>query len=243
MKLRGPGDDLVTTACERKTLADLVTSIQSGRLSGHQLPGLVKAYDFPLLVIEGIWRPAPDGSIEVLYTPKNQKGNREFCFWVPFRGQALYRAVSRALLTMLFKARVPWISTTGMRETAQVLFDLHEWGQKGWDEHRAHLGVDRSWDPRPDRLLWREPNFVQQVARDFPGIGDVRSEAAAAVFATVEQMVNAPVEDWLRVDGVGKTVAGKLWRKLREPQGKRARRGKLVVEDRDAARPRYTKGK
>jgi ERCC4-type nuclease len=249
---KGPEDEPVRIGVERKTLGDLVTSMQSGRFTGQredssmgQLPGMLTEYDVPLLVVEGVWRPALDGTIEVLFIPKNQKPEKkEFGFWVPFRGQMLYRAIDRFLLTVLFKARVPHFRTTGMRETAALLADLHVWWvDKGYDEHKSHLANDRTYDPRPDRLLWREPGRVERVAPRFPGIGDTRAGAAGAVFPTVEEMVNAPVEKWLEVEGVGPTTAYRVWHWLREPgPRKKASRGRVQVGDRDAARPRYRKG-
>jgi len=249
---KGPDGEPVRCGIERKQLGDLVTSMQSGRFTGQredgsmgQLPGMLVEYDVPLLLIEGVWRPAADGTIEVLFIPKNQKPEKkEFGFWVPFRGQMLYRALNRFLFTVLFKARVPYFRTMGIRETAQWLADLHVWWvDKGYDAHKSHLANDRTYDPRPDRLLWREPNFVEQIAMRFPGVGEVRAGAAAAQFPTVEAMVLAPVEEWLMVEGVGAKTAEKLWHKLREPQGKKkATRGRVQVGDRDAARPRYRKG-
>ena len=249
---KGPEDEPVRIGIERKTLGDLVTSIQSGRFTGQredgsmgQLPGMLVEYDVPLLLIEGIWRPAADGTIEVLFVPKNQKPEKkEFGFWVPFRGQMLYRALNRFLFTVLFKARVPYFRTMGIRETAQWLADLHVWWvDKGYDAHKSHLASDRTFDNAPDRLLWRAPNFVEQVAARFPGIGDVRSKAVAERFPTVLDMVNADEEEWLEVEGVGAVTAERLHRKLREkPTGKQKTRGRVRVGDRDAERPRYTKG-
>src|SRR5262245_5878451 len=50
---------------ERKRIEDLVDSMQTGRLSGHQLPGICENYDYGYLIIEGIWRPGREGFLEI----------------------------------------------------------------------------------------------------------------------------------------------------------------------------------
>ena len=48
------GPELV--GVERKTIHDLVSSMRSKRLSGYQLPGLLRTYDWVYLLVEGVWR-------------------------------------------------------------------------------------------------------------------------------------------------------------------------------------------
>ena len=56
----GPtGPELV--GIERKTLHDLVNSMRSRRLSGYQLPGLMAAYAWVYIVVEGVWRAGDGG--------------------------------------------------------------------------------------------------------------------------------------------------------------------------------------
>ena len=50
MAFRIPDESLVIK------LPDLVSSLRTGRLSGHQLPGLVSSFDFSYLLVEGTWR-------------------------------------------------------------------------------------------------------------------------------------------------------------------------------------------
>lgn len=223
---------------ERKTLGDLVSSIFSGRLSAHQLPGMLKTYDVAIVVVEGIWRPTEEGAIEVWWSPRGENWGK----WVAFKSQATYRAVVRYLMTLRFKARIHVERTTCVVETARWAYDLYRWwNEKAWEDHHAHLQADRTFDPRPDRLLWREPDFVQQVAMAFPGIGETRSFAAAESFESVWEMVAASAKEWSKVDGVGPLTAGRLWAKLREKRVPRKIVVRAGVGDRDAARQRYRK--
>src|ERR1044071_4618368 len=57
---------------ERKRINDLVSSIQSKRLSGHQTPGMARSYDYAYLIVEGIWRPAENDQLEILNRVKGE---------------------------------------------------------------------------------------------------------------------------------------------------------------------------
>ena len=48
----------VKVGIERKTIYDLMQSMTTGRLSAHQLPGLVQNFDHRWIVVEGPSRPA-----------------------------------------------------------------------------------------------------------------------------------------------------------------------------------------
>src|SRR3989304_2010126 len=61
----GP-NGIIKIGVERKAISDLIQSINSGRLSGHQLPGLLETYDRVYLLVEGQWRGnRKDGIVEV----------------------------------------------------------------------------------------------------------------------------------------------------------------------------------
>src|SRR5437016_923212 len=61
----GP-DGPIYIGIERKVISDLVASIRSKRLSGHQLAGLIENYDVSILLVEGIYRPGANGELETV---------------------------------------------------------------------------------------------------------------------------------------------------------------------------------
>src|SRR3954469_1333034 len=61
----------VDIGIELKNLNDLVGSLRSGRLAGHQLPGLRSAYEFSWLIVEGLWR-TNDAGMVVTYQGKSR---------------------------------------------------------------------------------------------------------------------------------------------------------------------------
>jgi len=79
---RGP-HGACSIVIERKRITDLIQSMESRRLSGHQLPGMAERYDYCYLIVEGIWRPGQNGELEI------RNGS-----WSTGHGRALsYRAV------------------------------------------------------------------------------------------------------------------------------------------------------
>ena len=61
----GPEDEPVSIGVERKGIRDLLNSMVTGRLVGHQLIGLVNNYHYVYIVVEGLWRFNPtDGMME-----------------------------------------------------------------------------------------------------------------------------------------------------------------------------------
>src|SRR6185436_13726160 len=65
----------VGVGIERKTLGDFVSSVWTGRLHSHQIPGLVSRYHHVWIVLEGMWRP--DSSTGILQVPMGKS-------WIPF---------------------------------------------------------------------------------------------------------------------------------------------------------------
>jgi ERCC4-type nuclease len=225
----GPeGEGSVRVGIEIKKIRDLMQSIQTGRLSGHQLSGLLQNYDVRILLVEGLWRPnADDGLLEfgkVIFEKQTERGQpMQGIVWFPAEfGQRryLYAEVDKAIRTLCYKAGIYYIRTWDRNETAHAIRDEYSWWvDKEWREHRSHLGLHRV----EDRALLTPPPLRQLVARDLPGIGDQKAAAVAhgtpeepAHFKTTAEMIAAPVSEWVKIAGIGKTIAEKVWKKLRE---------------------------
>jgi ERCC4-type nuclease len=194
----GPeGENSLSIGVEIKKLRDL---LNVERLSGHQLPGLLRQYDHVWLIVEGLWRPGDDGVLEI---PRGRE-------WGPLelgRRRFMYREVSNYLTTLEVKAGVRVRRTYSREETARVVADLYGWwNDKAWDKHRSHLALHRG----PDTAFLVPPPLRRRIAAELPGVGHDRSEAVAAAFGSTLEMINADVKTWLGVKGIGKTLASRI---------------------------------
>lgn len=195
---KGMDDIPVMVGVERKTLPDLVGSMESGRLSGHQLPGLLSSFNTVYLIVEGMAR-AHQGQVEI-----KQSG-----IWRSLGISEL--ALDSFLNTLEIMAGIVVRQTTTPQRTAYLINHLHHWWDKGWDKHRSHLEF---YEPRPTMSLTK-PSLVRRVAKELPGIGWTRSGPVAEFFGTVQNMVTADRFKWMQIDGIGKSIAEGVVRAIR----------------------------
>lgn len=195
---------LSAVVVERKRIEDLIQSMQSRRLSGHQLPGMALQYDYCYLIVEGLWRPGDEGELET----HNGSG------WNSGHGKAIhYRAVDSYLATLELQAGVIYRRTASPRETVVTIVDLYRhWNDKLWSQHRAHEAVYAPGEARQGRRLTLAPRkvgLVEKMAMQLPGV-DSKAREVARKFASVREMVMAGEEEWLEVEGIGKVGAKRI---------------------------------
>ncbi len=197
----------VQIGIERKRISDLIASVSTGRLSGHQLPGLLQAYFRVYLVIEGQWRQSPmTGGLEVMshgHWCQANHGRREFT----------YRDLWQYLSTLENLTGVIVRQTQGPVETALQIEALHRWWDKPWEKHRAHEGIHRTQSKFMVTGL-KKPSLLRRMAQELPGVGADRAKAVEAHFKTVRGMYEAEEKEWMSVEGVGKLTARKAYEAL-----------------------------
>ncbi len=201
---RGVGGKQVFIGVEHKKVPDLVQSLTSGRLQGHQLPGMLTMYDRSWLCVEGEWVADPAGSIHTWQA----RGKRR-----RLKGAPPAMELEKRLLCLETRGGFRVRHCPARQDTLRFLFALYRyWTDKDLDEHKSHLALHA---PDLDESL-REPvsDFRHTVAR-FPGIGFVRSQAVEDTFYDKEKgegswrkLMAASQEDWASiytVDDKGKT--------------------------------------
>ena len=198
---RGPGDEPVACGVEIKRIGDLIQSIHSGRLSGHQLPKLIRDYPHAWLLVEGRYRSGGDGLLET----------KQGAQWLPHgngRRPLMYREIEGFLTTLELRAGIHLRRTWDRPETAAVLAGLyHWWTGKAYEDHRAHVALHGTIQ---DSQLIYKPSLRRRIAAELPGIGVEKSGAIADHFPTVRAMVEAGGEEWQTIPGIGKGLATKI---------------------------------
>jgi DNA integrity scanning protein DisA with diadenylate cyclase activity len=63
-------------------------------------------------------------------------------------------------------------------------------------------------------VLLTRPSLVRRVAKELPDIGWERSFTIEQRWPTVREMVNAPADDWVKLEGIGKGIASKIDQEL-----------------------------
>lgn len=165
---------------EFKTLGDLVSSLRTNRLAGHQLVGLRQAYDVAYLVVEGVLAVDTRGHLF------SQSGRQSF--------RSLHMSASELLKRVLTLHHngglIPWF-TTRRRETILVLEALYRfWTDKSLDEHTSHIAIHE-----PPTLVTIS-EFRQAVCK-WPGVGLEWSRAVEQTFGgSIRRAVVAPERDW-----------------------------------------------
>jgi len=202
----GP-DGLMLIGVERKTISDLVGSIQSGRLSGHQLPGMVKEYDFSYLLVEGKWSvDRVTGNIR-LPRPKGEKSWKE-------RGMSL-NAVWNYLHSVGALCGIHVIQTQGRDETVQRLIALSNWWAKEWDDHKSMDALGAVKKVAIVDTYGQKLSLASMMAAQLPGVGATKARSVADKFLTVNAMASASVESWMEIDGIGKMMAARIYNAFR----------------------------
>lgn len=200
---RGESNTPVSIGVERKTIPDLVSSLMTGRLNGHQLPGLLKAFELSWILVEGGYACDDHGTLLV-----PRKGG-----WYPLslRGQHFQAAALDAwLLTLTLRGGARLIQTWNTAGTIRWLKALYAWWtQKAFDEHHGHLAMAEAI-PEHDKVLLLQPNLVQRWAAQLPGIGYGKAATIKQRFPTALAMACAPQQQWMTIDGIGSGIASRV---------------------------------
>lgn len=192
----GP-DGGMSVGMERKKVRDLITSITSGRLSGHQIPGMTASYDVVYLLIEGEWRREESGAIKVKMgnSWKRAHFGKRVVKW---------EDVWTWLTTMEIMTGCKVKCVSGIEETVRMLAVMDRWASKEWNRHKGH-------EMKRKNPAWlvpgKKPSLVRRVAEELPGIGQDRAKEVEKVFGCVKTMVNADIKEWLAIPGIGKATA------------------------------------
>ena len=153
------------TAIERKTVSDFISSMINKRLV-KQLEEL-QQYENRLLIIEGL-------DEQDLYTDEDIK---ERIGMHP-------NAIRGFLLSILLKYKVPIIYTKNAKDTAKFISVL---AKKSSAEKEVSLNVAKKTLNKKEQL--------QFVIESFPGIGPKKSKELLKKFGTIQNIINAPLED------------------------------------------------
>lgn len=206
----GPNNKPVGIGIERKKVLDFISSMETGRLAGSQLPGMAELYDFSFLIVEGDYVPNFEtGRLMVL-----TKGDR-FSSRIYRDQQRDYRLVDGILNTLRLKTGVHVIRTSTQQQTATEIYMLWHWFRsKRWDSHKSHM--DFAQPPPPSFLGTSKPSFFRHIAKEVPGIGWDRSIEVESLYrGNVVNFINSTVEEFSRINGITRKRAQDIWRKLR----------------------------
>lgn len=204
----GPNDTTISVGVEIKSVDDLLSSISTGRLAGHQIPGLLKSYDHSWLGVFGEVRPGPDNYLEI----------RRHGKWMHFklgRHPVPYSYLEGWLLTaqMFSPIRIKWCHDLDDMAAWIAVFD--RWLSKPWDKHKGMSVFNRSQEIAIP--IGADPVEAQiaKLAADLPGLGWTRAWAVAKNFESVAEMLLADVDDWRKVPGIGPTIAKSVYDTIR----------------------------
>lgn len=183
---------------ERKRINDLVSSIDSGRLSGSQLLLMQRSYWRSYLVVEGIWRPDPATGILQTYA---------FGKWVNMahgRRQWMAREVSNYLNRLQVMLGIMVKQTATVEETAMWLAWTYHWWQKDWDKHEVHHFYNRC---QPQYVQLFRPGIVERIAKELEGVGWERATEVGKRFRLPVHLALASEHELMDVPGIGKKLA------------------------------------
>ncbi len=188
----GPEGKEVTVGIEFKKLRDLLSSLRSGRLQGHQLLEL-QPYDFRFLLVEGEWRHDEEGFVII---------RRGFKSWGRAPGSVRAAELDKTLLGLVLRAGVVVKETHTRRDTVRWIESTYRnFTDKPWDEHGSHTGLYR-----PQSLVRPSP-FCDFIA-GIPGIGLKRAKAVERFFGGhPREAIAARADTWAHIEGIGKKGA------------------------------------
>ena len=192
---RGEKGAPVDIGIEFKTLAECIGSMRTGRLQGHQAPGIADSYDFRWLLIQG----------EILFDKKGimlQWSRPAARRLKPIPGSINISEFEKRILGL----QLQWGLNPKFTETARHTVKWIEacyraWTDQDLDKHKSHLAIYQ-----PASIIPMS-DFRQAVAA-WPGVGPRVSLAAERQFRSVRRAATASADEWANLtttDEKGKT--------------------------------------
>lgn len=197
-------DRPVRVGLEHKTVGDLVGSMRSGRLSGHQIPGMLDQYEFRYLMVEGVVRPGRDGIAEIPHGGT----------FLPLSPAITFREIVNYLNSVEHLAGMYLRRTFGPTESIAQIGATYLWWQKPWDQHKSMEQMAHVEQAIP--TVFHRPNMVERVAGQLPGVGPRKARAIAKRYRTVVDFVEATEKDLRQVPGIGDALSKQIVKALRE---------------------------
>lgn len=184
---RGAGGADVFCGLEHKKLPDLVASLNTDRLAGHQLTGMLQMYDRAYLVVEGEWDADKSGRVVVQRAGLRAKPT-------PLKGAPPAMVLEQRVLTLAIRGGLWPRWTRHQRETVRYIGALYRWwSDHALDEHKSHLAMHA---PDLDRSLLTPASDERYAIGGFPHVGYKLSAAAEQQFGSVWRAVNASEAEW-----------------------------------------------
>lgn len=196
----------VSVGVERKRIDDLLQSMTSGRLSGHQVIGLRENYDYIYLLVEGMWRPDQHTGILQKFRGSGRwssisHGSRRF----------MARDVYNFLNTMSVICGLHVVTTANIQESGRWIDSSFAWWSKPWKRHTSHQQFHVSNLP----ASINRPNPTTRLALQLDGVGPDKAKALGFAFRTPLDLSLASEDQLRRVPGIGPKLATSIIQQLR----------------------------
>lgn len=195
---RGP-KSVITVGVELKSISDLISSIRTGRLAAHQIPGLLEHFDLQWIVVEGAWKVSASGAIEVL---RGKKWSKQ----VAGKKPVMYREITSWMASVSAQTGIHFWRTLSRTETAHWISNVYWCLQKRWEEHKSLKVFNLAGKP----VLLPEVSKTAEVAHVVDGIGWDKALRMAQHFGSIRSLVNADEKALMGIDGIGKTLARRV---------------------------------
>ena len=197
-------DGEVMIGIERKRIGDLINSMCSGRLGGHQLIGMLNSYHFSYLVIEGQVRANPQSGLMEVYR------HGRWGVYAAGRRRFMMRDIWCFLNTIEIVCGVHCYYCPEETDTVQYIMALHHWWDKEYEMHKSHLRPNDE-----NRVQLSKQTVVRRVAGQLEGIGWDRAKAIGERYEYVSELMEATPEELMEIDGIGKVLANSIIEQLR----------------------------
>lgn len=180
---RGPNATPLAIGIEVKKLPDLIGSLRTGRLQGHQLVGMTNVYNYSWLLIEGELLVGKDGRLE-------RRARYGSVRRTPYPGQMTAGELLKRLHVMQVCAGLtPLWASTRQLTLLQIEMLYRVWTDRAFEEHRSYVAT---YTPPSLVPISRMRHMLEQL----PKVGHSASLAAQKAFRSIRRAVNAPEDAW-----------------------------------------------
>lgn len=213
--------DMATSVCvEIKRPLDIASSVETtGRLI-EQLRKARTVHQSYVVIEQGDTGCDPrTGNYAVRRLARDDRLGQHRWEWHPVRipdkrgGHYIsYQAIDNYFNSLAILNNVHFKRAIDDYQTARVIIDLYHWWQK---DIEAHTATAEDTFYRPNHLPTSSMSLVRRMANQIEGIGIRKSRQVEDVMGSAMAMMNADEKLWMKVPGIGKTMAKRIVNEIR----------------------------